>query len=308
MAATPETETADALAQAEERLLATTGIRVARHDVTVNGGRIHYLTAGEGEPLVLVHGRGTAGALFAPVLAQLAAERQVIALDLPGWGLSAKPPFTGHTAEDALAIWRGGLLGLLDALTLDQVDLLGHSMGGLTVLGLALEHPERVRRLVLVDSGGLGTNTPLDVRLYFRLKPERLNRWFGPRFLAWTLRQDAANPPREGPLFDFWYAVMSQPEVIPSGGAAFDRWVNLGGVHLEFRRRLRELAMPVLLVWGDHDRLIPVSSAITAARAIKTGRLSILSDAGHAPFLDRPEAFSRTVTAWLDGYGAPPRV
>jgi pimeloyl-ACP methyl ester carboxylesterase len=302
-------EVSPSLAAAEEALLATAGVPVERHETRVNGVRMHYLTCGEGEPLVLVHGRGHAGAVFTPLFAALAAGHQVITVDLPGWGLSAKPPFTGHTAADAVAVWRDGLRGFLDDQGLKQVDLVGHSMGGLTALAVALDAPERVRRLALIDSGGLGIETPFDVRLFFRVKPERLNRWFGPRFFAWALNRDDANlAKRRGPLFDFIYAVMSQPEVIPSGGRAFDKWVNLNGVHFDFRSRLKELEMPVLLLWGDHDRIVPYSTALQAVRQIHTGRVVAFTHCGHSPFLERPDDFGRTLTAWLDGYRVPSRV
>jgi pimeloyl-ACP methyl ester carboxylesterase len=313
MSATTATNTSiappEALVRAEETLLATLGIPVERHEVSVGGVRIHYLTCGEGEPLVLVHGRGNAGAHFAPIFAELAKERRVIALDLPGWGLSEKPPFTGHTAEDALNVWRGALLGFLDVLDIPQTDLLGHSMGGLTALGLAVQHPDRVRRLVLVDSGGLGVDTPLDVRLFFRIKPERLLRWFGPRMLAFALQHD--NPQHKVPrdaYFDFTYAVMSQAEVIPSGGRAFDRWTNLGGVHLDLRGELKDLQMPVLLMWGDRDHLMPYTTALQAARRMRTARLVAFTNVGHSPFAEKPDVFTRVLIGWLDGYGAPSRV
>ena len=310
--ATANTETdaiAPGLAAAEEALLATAGIPVERRDTVLNGVRIHYLTCGEGEPLVLAHGRGGAAALFTPILAALAAGRRVLALDLPGWGLSAKPRFTGHTASDAVAVWRDALRAFLDDQGLTQTDLAGHSMGGLAALAVALDAPERVRRLALIDSGGLGIETPFDVRLYFRLKPERLNRWLGPRFFAWALGRDDARLARErGPLFDFLYAVETQAAVIPSGGRAFDKWVNLGGVHLDFRSRLKELEMPVLLLWGDHDRLIPYSTALQAVRHIHTGRLVAFTRCGHSPHQERPADFARTLAAWLDGYRVPSRV
>ena len=302
-------EISSALAAAEEALLATAGIPVERHETRLNGVRIHYLTCGEGEPLVLVHGRGSAAALFAPILAALAAGRRVIALDLPGWGLSEKPPFTGHTAADAVGVWRDALLGFLDDQGLTQTDLAGHSMGGLAALAVALDAPERVRRLALIDSGGLGIEMPFDVRLYFRLKPERLNTMFGPRFYAWAVGRDDANlAKRRGPLFDFMYAVESQRAVIPSGGRAFDKWVNLGGVHLDYRSRLKELEMPVLLLWGDRDRLIPYATALQAVRQIHTGRVVAFTGCGHSPHRERPADFARTLGAWLDGYRVPSRV
>ncbi|MEO7000178.1 MAG: alpha/beta fold hydrolase [Ktedonobacterales bacterium] len=300
-----------ALAATEEALLATLPIPVERHEVMVNGMRLHYLTCGEGEgePLLLLHGRGSAAALFAPILPQLAAQRRVIALDLPGWGLSDKPPFQGHTAQDALNIWMGGALGLLDALGLDRVDVLGHSMGGFTALGLALDHPDRVHRLLLVDSGGLGRNAQFDVRLYFWLKPERLNRLFGPKFLRYALRRD--NPhgmATSGPLFDFLYAVMSQTSVIASGGRAFDAWVDIGGVHMNFLDRLKELETPTLLLWGERDIIVRYSDALVATRHMPHARLVAFTGCGHSPFWERPDDFARVAQVWLNGGGAPSRV
>jgi pimeloyl-ACP methyl ester carboxylesterase len=302
-------EAAPALAAAEEALLATAGIPIERRETTVNGVRIHYLTCGEGEPLVLIHGRGGAAASFTPILAALAAGRRVLALDLPGWGLSAKPPFTGRTASDAVAVWRDALRGFLDDQEITQADLAGHSMGGLAALAVALEAPERVRRLALIDSGGLGIEMPFDVRLYFRLKPERLNARLGPRFYAWAHARDSDQMVRErGPLFDFLFAVESQRGVIPSGGRAFDKWVNLNGVHYDLRGRLKELEMPVLLLWGDHDQVIPYSTALHAVRQIHTGRLVAFTRCGHSPHQERPTDFARTLAAWLDGYRVPSRV
>ncbi len=310
-----------ALVAAEDALLATVGVPVERHEVVVNGVRLHYLTCGvaggaqagasaqDEPPLLLLHGRGCSGALFAPILAQLAAQRRVIALDLPGWGLSGKPVFTGHTARDALAVWVDGVVGFLDALGLATVDLLGHSMGGFAALGVALDHPQRVRRLLLVDAGGLGREAAFDVRLYFWLKPERLHRWFGPRFLRYVLKQDSpAKPIASGPFFDLMYALTTQAAVIPSGARAFNRWVNLFGVHLDLLNRLSELAAPTLLLWGERDQVTRYADALIAARHLPHARLVAFTGCGHMPFVERPDDFARVLLVWLDGGGAPSRV
>ncbi len=301
-----------ALLAAEDALLraAAPDVAIERGEVmTPDGVRLHYLTCGEGEPLLLLHGRGNAAALFAPIFAPLAAQRRVIALDLPGWGLSDKPPFTGRNARDALRVWMGGALALLDALGLDQVDALGHSMGGLTTLALALDHPTRVSRLILADSGGLGRIAPLDVRLFFWLMPERLFPLLGQRFMAWALAQD---DPRYRTLrdetFAFTWAIANQPEVIPSGGRAFNRWVNLTGVHLDLFDRLRELEQPTLMLWGERDRITPYGDALKARRRIAHGRLVAFTYCGHSPFAERPADFARVVNVWLNGGGAPSRV
>jgi pimeloyl-ACP methyl ester carboxylesterase len=301
-----------ALLAAEDALLraAAPDVAIERGEVmTPDGVRLHYLACGEGEPLLMLHGRGNAGALFAPLFAPLAAQRRVIALDLPGWGLSDKPPFTGRNARDALEVWVGGALALLDALGLDQVDLLGHSMGGLTALGLALDHPARVSRLILTDSGGLGRTTPLDVRIFFWLKPERLFPRLGQRFMAWTLAQDDARyRTLRDETFAFTWAVANQPDVIPSGGRAFDRWVSVIGVHYDLFDRLRELEQPTLMLWGERDRITPYAEALRARRRIAHGRLVAFTNCGHSPFVERPADFARVVNVWLNGGGAPSRV
>lgn len=301
-----------ALLAAEDALLraAAPGVAVERGEITTpDGVRLRYLTCGEGEPLLLLHGRGSAGAQFAPIFAPLAAQRRVIALDLPGWGLSDKPPFTGRTARDALQVWMGGALALLDALEIPQVDLLGHSMGGFTALGLALDHPARVNRLILVDSGGLGRAIPFDIRLYFWLKPERLHPLLGPRFMAWALaHEDPRYRTLRDEAFAFTWAVTTQPEIIPSGARAFDRWVSLSGVHFDLFDRLRELEQPTLLLWGERDRVIPYADALRARRRIAHGRLVAFTNCGHSPFAERPADFARVVNVWFNGGGAPSRV
>jgi monooxygenase len=301
-----------ALLAAEEALLraAAPEVAVERGEITTaEGARLHYLSCGVGEPLVIVHGRGGAGAQFARLFPALAAQRRVITLDLPGWGLSDKPPFTGRDTRDALRVWTGGVLALLDALGLERVDLLGHSMGGLTALSVALDHPERVERLILVDSGGMGRTMPFDVRLFFWLMPERLFPRFGQRLMASTIFQD---DPRYKTLrdeaFAFAWQVYNQPEIIASGGRAFNTWVTPLGVTFDLRDRLRELEMPVLLLWGERDRIAPYAEALQARRRIAHGRLVAFTHTGHSPFAERPDDFARVVNVWLNGGGAPSRV
>jgi 4,5:9,10-diseco-3-hydroxy-5,9,17-trioxoandrosta-1(10),2-diene-4-oate hydrolase len=298
------------LDEAEQAVLRATGIAVTRGDVTVQGMRLHYLTCGEGEPLVLLHGRGEAGALFAPVLPALAAERRVFTLDLPGWGLSDKPPFTGTTARDALRLWVESVLGFLDAQGLSRVSLLGHSMGGFTALALALDHPERVENLILVDPGGLGTALQMDVRLYFSLGPERLNRLLGERFTRFVVRQSGGLPPEEmsGPLFTFLRAIYTQADVVPSGAAAFRRWVSFTGVHLTLTERLPELQMPVLMLWGDRDTVCPYDAGLGAIRQLRDGRLVAFTGCGHSPFRQRPDEFAHVLLTWLRRIYVPARV
>lgn len=301
----------DTLAAAEGAVLATAGVPVERHEATVEGVRLHYLTCGDGEPLLLLHDRGDCAALFAPIFAALARQRRVLALDLPGWGLSDKPLFTGHSAEEALALWVAAVFGFLEALGLPAVDLLGHGMGGFVALGMALAHPERVRNLALVDAGGLGGQMQLDVRLYYALGPERLHRLLGRRFTRAVMRlSEGMHPDDESnrPYVTLLRALWTQQSVVRSGAAAFARWVNLGGVHLVLRDRLADVDVPVLLLWGDRDNVMPYNDALVAARFPRDGTLVAFTGCGHGPFRERPDDFAHILLTWLRGIYVPSRV
>jgi 4,5:9,10-diseco-3-hydroxy-5,9,17-trioxoandrosta-1(10),2-diene-4-oate hydrolase len=183
-------------------------------------------------------------------------------------------------------------------------------MGGFTALGLALDHPDRVRRLILTDSGGLGAQMQLDVRLYYRLIPERLHPLLGRRFTRFILTHDRvrrAEPPSEAEV-DFYHALLTQREVVASGASAFNRWVNLTGVHLILTDRLNELDMPVLLLWGDRDIVTLYHDALVASRFLRDGQLVTFSRCGHSPFAERPDDFARVVLTWLDGIHVRRRV
>lgn len=301
----------EALVTAEEVVLQATGIPIERRDIVVSGVRLHYLTCGEGEPLVMLHGRGASAAAFAPVLPLLAARRKVYALDLPGWGLSDKPAFQGRTAQDSVRMWREGVLGFLDSQQLEQPDVLGHSMGGFTALSLALERPERVNRLVLVDAAGLGTQMQLDERLYFALVPEKLHRRFGRRLTRSVMKRgygERARPDLAEPLLELHHQLLTQEDVIPSGAAAFHTWVNFTGVHYTLTDRLKELRMPVLMMWGDRDSVTNYHEAFVAARTLWDGQLVAFTGCGHAPFNERPDDFARVLLTWLDNVHVPSRV
>jgi pimeloyl-ACP methyl ester carboxylesterase len=299
-----------ALRAAEDRVLESIGIPVERQDIQINGSRLHYLCCGDGEPLLLLHERGLAGATFAPVLPLLAEQRRVFTLDLPGWGLSDKPIFTGHTAQEALNVWIDGVLGFLDALGLDEVDLLGHSMGGFVGLGMGLEHAGRVRRLVLVDPGGIGTEIQMDSRLYFGIGPEKLHRRLGKLFTRFTLSMEGGRLYDElnAPLFDLYHQLLTQAEVIPSGARAFHTWINLFGVHMILAHRLHELEMPVLMLWGDSDSLFRYEAGLRTIRSLRDGQLVAFTHTGHSPFTERPDDFAAVLLSWLNGLYVRSRV
>ncbi|MBI2935631.1 MAG: alpha/beta fold hydrolase, partial [Chloroflexi bacterium] len=128
--------------------------------IDVDGIRVHCIVAGRGEPVVLLHGLGASHIAWRDNIGPLSRRYAVYALDLPGHGDSAKPPLTYALPEGS-----SFLSSLLDTLRLDRAHLVGNSLGGMIALQFALDHPERVTKLVLADPAGLGRRIVLFVRL-----------------------------------------------------------------------------------------------------------------------------------------------
>lgn len=222
------------------------------------------IVVGSGEPLVLVHGLAGSWRWWSPVLERLAATRRVHAIDLP----RRRP--TVPAAE--LSTW---LEGRLTASGLERVDLAGHSLGGLVAAELAALRPARVRRLVLVAPAGIpcgrsvaARSIPLVETLY------DLRRSF-PLVLSDALRA--------GPLR-------------LAHGIAYVSSRDL-------RADLPEVRAPTLLVWGEHDRLVPLWVAEEWQRLVPDARLQLLP-CGHVPMLEQPAAVADQVAAFLEQEGA----
>jgi pimeloyl-ACP methyl ester carboxylesterase len=254
--------------------------RAARHSaaqkppdrfVTVMGVRARYVVDGahNGDvPLVVIHGyNGSCDYWYPSFLPSLAGERRVIALDLPGNGLSGKLP--SHTIETYV----GFLVQFLDILGIAQADLMGHSMGGMLSIAMAARHPGRVRRLVLVDSAGLpelgGPHWKVPLRA---LTDSSMRQWkLYPTFVKIGLRARTA---REGLEMIRNYSV---------------------------RRDLWNVRAPALILWGSRDRFVPVEHGAFMARHIPQARLAVVRGAGHMPFYERPEECTRIVLGFLRG-------
>ena len=245
---------------------------------------------GEGEQaLVLLHGAEADGSMWEPYMAGLARDRRVLALDLPGHG--------GTDAPEGIDTGVGGIAGwfseVLDAEGLSSVDLLGHSMGGTVALHIALEDPSRVRSLVLVDTGGLcwpaspigeGVDEFLRILVEGDMDEERARR-MAAEIYDWDPESEAARGSAR-----FWV----QPGVrtfFSNGGLVFTRPLPAW--------RLRELAPPTFLIWGERDRWFPLSTAKEEMMYIPGFKLLVIQGGGHSPFVDSPEMFYLAVDAFL---------
>lgn len=280
----------------EQAITEAVAATVEEGSVEVGGLRLHYVAAGgaatglktSGLSVVLVHGLGGSTLLWRLNIPALATSHRVIALDLPGHGHSEKP-----LADYSVGFLAEALAGLLDALGLERVALVGHSLGGHVCLRLALAQPERVARLVLVDAGGLGREINTDF-----LQP--MLAGVSREATETMLRGLFHNPALvTRPMVDATHETLAQPGAWEALVAAVGRAATGDSQSEVLLDRVGELNMPVLLVWGGADTVIPPAHGYAAQAAIPGAELWLAEKAGHCPQLEAAEAFNARVAAFL---------
>ncbi|MBV8533084.1 MAG: alpha/beta fold hydrolase [Verrucomicrobia bacterium] len=273
---------------------------------------IHCLRAGiRGHPVLLLHGGGldAAGLSFRKTIPVLAQQHRVFAPDWPGFGLSDAMPITWRVEECVDFVG-----AILDALGLQRASLVGISMGGAFVLGFALRAPERIGRLVLVDSAGLGDEIPGGLLSYFTMRLPLLDE------LRWALLVGNRTLARKmlcAPLANRKHVLTEEilDEIIAlarraGSGAAFRQLqrseYQWRGLRTNYLHRLSEIKVPTLLVHGAEDRVVPVSWAERAHSLIKNSKIEIIRRCGHLPPVEQPEQFNRIIRGFLLGQCASP--
>jgi pimeloyl-ACP methyl ester carboxylesterase len=269
------------------------------------GLRVHCLEAGDaGSPIILLHGGGldSAGLSWRYAVGPLAEGHRVFAPDLPGYGQSAKPD-----VEYSFDFYVGFVGQLLDTLGLDQASLVGLSLGGGAALGFALRSPERVSRLALVDSYGLGGEAPFGALTYLMAHAPLVveTTWALTAHSRWlveaSLRSNIFGDPEAvtAELVDEVSALAAEP----GAGRAFSSFqrseAGFHGLRTDFSERLGELTAPTLVIHGEADRLVPVAWARRAHERIVGSQLAILPGCGHWPPREQPEEFARAVVDFL---------
>ena len=233
--------------------------------VAVDGYEIHYLVGGNGKPLVLIHGLGSRGADWADLIpALIRGGYRIYAPDLLGYGFSSKPTDASYSIPLQASI----VQGFLDSLRLSQVDMAGWSMGGWIAMRVALDQPDRIRRLVLLDSAGLRFKLSFDPALFEPSSPEQLTALEEllsprphaiPQFLTTAML-------RRGVKLE--WVVRRSVDSMMTGNDLLDG-------------KLSSLAMPVLVGWGKEDRLIPLTIGYQLHAEIPQSVLAVYSGCGH---------------------------
>jgi pimeloyl-ACP methyl ester carboxylesterase len=278
-------------------------MRTTHHFAGVQGVRLHWAELGEPSirpPLVLLHGLNDCYRTWRRLAPRLARDRRVLMPDLPGHGLSGRPD-----ASYELQWYAHVMARWLDTAGVDCADVVGHSFGGGVAQMMLLERPERIRRLVLVASGGLGREVAVSLRLAaIPLVVEHLGQPFmGPcTRLALKATGDVLSREDTARLC----AMNAQ-----SGSArAFARTVrdiiDWRGQRRTFLQSADELPTlpPIAVFWGDRDAVIPFSHAEDLARSVEGVRVTRFDGCGHYPHHEKPAAFVHALLDFLDSPAA----
>ena len=273
-------------------------------EVSTPAGVLRYHEAGDGPPLLLLHGSGpgvTGWRNYRGNLGFFAEHFRCLVLEFPGFGVS--DDFGGHPVLDA----QRAVAEFTDALGLDRVDIIGNSMGGGVGIGFAINNPERVGKLVTI--GGIGTNIfspgPSEgIRLLqeFTENPtrERLIEWLH------AMVYDPALVTEE--LIEERWALASDPAALESarrmyGKAAFAAMMAMmrrADVPMPWAV-MHKLTVPTLLTWGRDDRVSPLDMALIPMRTIPDAEFHVFPNCGHWVMIEAKAAFQRTVLPFLTG-------
>ncbi|MET0900170.1 MAG: alpha/beta hydrolase [Mycobacterium sp.] len=273
---------------------------------TIHGYRRAFRIAGSGPALLLIHGIGDNSTTWSTVQSKLAQRFTVIAPDLLGHGQSDKP-----RADYSIAAYANGMRDLLGVLDIEKVTVVGHSLGGGVAMQFAYQFPQMVDRLILIGAGGVTK----DVNIALRVASLPL----GGEALA-LLRLPFVLPAMQavgrlaGGLVGTTAVGRDLPDVLrilrdlpePTASAAFTRTLRAvvdwrGQVVTMLDRCYLTESVPVQLIWGEQDVVIPVSHALMAHSAMPGSELEIFEKSGHFPFHDDPDRFVEVVERFIDG-------
>jgi len=247
--------------------------------------------------VLLIHGFAVSHWCWRHVVPGLAAEHDVIAIDLPGCGESDRPPPSSYR-YDAPAFMET-VLGVLDALGLDRVSLVGHSMGGGVALYTAARRPERVDRLVAIDPLCYPYRMPPEGRLLLTpyIGPALYRTLYTRGMVRYYMRRQVYRDPElvTDEWVDYVWERLNRPGGMEAAHAVL-RFCQSPGI---IARTVRAIRAPTLVMWGADDRIFPSAFAPRLQADIPGAEASIVKECGHAPPEEKPEAVTRAVLGFL---------
>ena len=274
--------------------------RIPIKTVLVHDQRIAYLDIGAGPPVILIHGFGGSMWQWEHQQHALSQHFRTLTLDLPGSGLSDKPDID-YLPDQMLDF----CIGFMDALEISQATLVGNSMGAGLAIGMALTHPTRIDKLVLIDGLPSHVKAKLTSRSFRQALESRAPSWlvsfgnwlFGGLVTESVLKEivhdhrlltpaviERSNRNRRRP--GIIKPIMAVRNALPSWEA-------------DFAPRLSSITHPTMIIWGEYDRLFPVAVGEELHHRIRGSTFVRVSDAGHMPQWERPDLVNRSLIAYI---------
>jgi pimeloyl-ACP methyl ester carboxylesterase len=250
------------------------------------GPQIHYAETGEtgGEPVVFLHGWPDSSLSFSRVTPLLPPDVHTFAIDQRGFGDSDRSE-TSYGIPDFAA----DVVSFLDAVSIGRATLVGHSFGSFVARRVAISHPERVKRLVLIGTGFSPSNAVTrDVQTSLRGLSDPISPEFAREFQSSTLYLPLPE--------SFFEGLLAESLKLP---AHLWRETFDGLLASDDEQRLSGILAPTLLIWGEHDALFPRDDQDRVVRSVKGARLIVYPETGHCPNWERPERVAADLTAFL---------
>jgi pimeloyl-ACP methyl ester carboxylesterase len=272
-------------------------------ETILHGHRVAYRMIGSGPPIVLIHGITASSGTWEPVAQALAQRHTVLAPDLVGHGASAKP-----RGDYSMGAFASGIRDLLVSLEIGPATIVGHSLGGGVAMQFTYQFPERTQRLALVSSGGLGADlhgilraatlpgSEFVIPLLASGRALSAGRAVGRALgrVGLRLGTDALEIARG-------HASLGDPETRAAFVQTLRASIDPTGQRVRATDRLYlATQLPVLIVWGARDRIIPVSHGARAHELVPDSRFEVFEHAGHFSHLDEPSRFVATLEDWID--------
>ncbi|AEH50513.1 alpha/beta fold hydrolase [Pseudothermotoga thermarum] len=258
----------------------------------VDGIKIAYRRIGQGELLVLIHGFMGNSSNFEVIFEKLSKDFTVVAIDLPGFGLSEKDPLKPLSKRYLASV----VSSLVDKLGFSSCSVLGHSMGGEVAMWVALDKPSTVKKLILVNSTGKveeSTSYPNLLGIPFFQIFARLVF-----FNYWFLKKTWLDMLVVKENFDEEYFLKNYSLMYRTPHKVIENLAKNSDTQLLIQK-IEQITTPTLIIWGDRDFLVPLENALWFLEKIKNSKLLVINEAGHLPFIDKPEQFANSVRSFL---------
>ncbi len=268
-------------------LIESINATVKQKKITVGKITTNYLLAGNGFPVILLHGAGAGGVTWYPSIGILSKNFQVIVPDIVGYGESDKPDDADYS-RTYFAKW---LKAFMEELKISNANIVGLSQGGAIALQFVIDNPNMVNKLVLVDAAGLGAKVsfwPMVGMIWMNIAPSSAANRFNSNYIL--------HKPDNRDVNHSLYSIAVLKE---KGGKNAFRKGQGNAVSQIPEASLSQIKNETLILWGKEDKLFPVKYGETAAKILPNAEFRVIPDAGHLSLIDNPKTFNTLLTDFL---------